>query len=323
MPLSAPLSAKTPTMKTTKILILLSLILAFSSCGDDDPIVIPKNTPSIADDTSANANKNTTGPVEAQTNYEFPRLKGGTSDVIIHKTEDYGITYSLEWDHNRKAQRWSCWEMNGSNKQEKYSRKGLWGDDDPWAYDPLVPQNEQQATYNELSNSYWPNSEHIHNNIYQKGHVCASQDRIYDKEANRQTFYMTNILPMVGNFNSKIWAKLEKQVRTWGNKSNTTLYICKGGTIDDANILDYTIGGHIVPKYFFMAILSNSANGLSAIGFLLEHLNEDRSYDPLSKYACTVDELEKFTGIDFFCNLPDNTENKIEATLTLSDWNLQ
>ena len=43
----------------------------------------------------------------------------------------------------------------------------------------------------------------------------------------------------------------------------------------------------------------------------------------LKDYAVSIDELERFTGIDFFCNLPDNTENAVEATLTLSDWNLK
>ena len=47
------------------------------------------------------------------------------------------------------------------------------------------------------------------------------------------------------------------------------------------------------------------------------------SGDKLSQYAISIDELENKTGLDFFCNLPDDTENSVEADLTLSDWNLQ
>ena len=316
-------------MKTKRLIFFFACALTLAACGGDDPVNIhtDSKTKPISDDTSANVNKNTSGPTEAQTRYEFPNVKGGTSDIIVHSTTNYGVNFSLEWDHQKKATRWVCWEVNSENRVEKYSRSQLWPNGDPWAYDPLVPQAEQQATYSELSKSYYPGYiPGVHKEsdyLYQKGHICASQDRIYDKEANQQTFYMTNIYPQVGNFNGKLWAKLEGQVRTWGKNSNV-MYVCKGGTIDkEKDILAYTIGNHIVPKYFFMAMVSQTTKGLRGIAFWMEHLNEDRSGDQLSKYAITIDDLESKTGIDFFCNLPDDTENKVEGTLTLGDWNLQ
>ena len=36
----------------------------------------------------------------------------------------------------------------------------------------------------------------------------------------------------------------------------------------------------------------------------------------------SIDELERRTGIDFFCNLPDDIENTVEATVETSFWNL-
>ena len=316
-------------MKTKRLIFFFACALTLAACGGDDPVNIhtDSKTKPISDDTSANVNKNTSGPTESQTRYEFPKVKGGTSDIIVHSTTNYGVNFSLEWDHQKKATRWVCWEVNSENRVEKYSRSQLWPNGDPWAYDPLVPQAEQQATYSELSKSYYPGYiPGVHKEsdyLYQKGHICASQDRIYDKEANQQTFYMTNIYQQVGNFNGKLWAKLEGQVRTWGKNSNV-MYVCKGGTIDkDSEILGYTIGNHIIPKYFFMAIVSQTTKGLRGIAFWMEHLNEDRSGDLLSKYAMSIDDLESKTGLDFFCNLPDDTENKVEGTLTLSDWNLQ
>jgi endonuclease G len=38
----------------------------------------------------------------------------------------------------------------------------------------------------------------------------------------------------------------------------------------------------------------------------------------------TIDELERRTGIDFFCNLPDDIEKQVESTsrtIILEDWN--
>lgn len=119
---------------------------------------------------------------------------------------------------------------------------------------------------------------------------------------------------------------MEAQVRKWNRSSfRDTLYVCKGGTIDsEANIRQRTTSGLIVPKYFFMAILCKNSetvnNGYKAIAFWVEHTDENHSDDDLRDYAISIDELERKTGIDFFCNLPDGTENHIEATMNTVSW---
>jgi endonuclease G len=39
-------------------------------------------------------------------------------------------------------------------------------------------------------------------------------------------------------------------------------------------------------------------------------------------YAISIDELEQRTGIDFFCNLPDAVEDKVEAELDMGFWGI-
>ncbi|MDY4499614.1 MAG: hypothetical protein SPE04_08590 [Prevotella sp.] len=46
----------------------------------------------------------------------------------------------------------------------------------------------------------------------------------------------------------------------------------------------------------------------------------DRSGDDLKKYVVSIDRLEELTGIDFFCNLPDDIENKVEAQTYTVSW---
>ena len=127
---------------------------------------------------------------------------------------------------------------------------------------------------------------------------------------------------MVHDFNGGIWSNMESRVRSWGSQADT-LYVCKGGTVDnDAQILDRTIGNHIVPKYFYMAVLSKKGTSYEAIAFWIEH-QDGTSWNALADYTITIDELERNTGIDFFCNLPDDIENKVESKKTLSYWNLK
>jgi endonuclease G len=59
------------------------------------------------------------------------------------------------------------------------------------------------------------------------------------------------------------------------------------------------------------------------MAFWVEHKNEDHSNDNLGNYVVNIYELQKLTGIDFFCNLPDNIENQVESlpvTNVKRDW---
>ncbi len=53
---------------------------------------------------------------------------------------------------------------------------------------------------------------------------------------------------------------------------------------------------------------------MRAIGFLF---NNEQAVEPLSSYVVTVDSIESLTNMDFFAPLPDEIENKIEATCKL------
>ena len=122
------------------------------------------------------------------------------------------------------------------------------------------------------------------------------------------------------------WYRLEDRVRTWASSCDT-LYVCKGGTIDKSeHILQYLTDKIVgknkipVPKYFFVAIFGKKGTTYKAVGFWMEHLANYESQISLSIYAKSIDELEELTGIDFFCNLPDNIEDAVEKSYSPSDW---
>lgn len=271
-----------------KFLICLLTIGFLWSCGDDE------NDYNLNHD-NINANFS---EIAATKRLEFPRLKSGNNLVIVHSTSDYGINFSVEWDCDKRSQRWSCYQMYASNSGGNVGRY-----DEGYPFDPQLP-----AQYYFDSDPFWRSG-------YDHGHIIPSADRQSTREVNMQTFYLTNMQPQRNKFNAGLWAKMEQQVRNW-NKSTyrDTLYVCKGGTIDKREqILTTLSNGLIVPKYFFMAVLCKNSQGYKAMGFWVEHLNEDRSNDALSQYVVNIDKLEELTGIDFFCNLNDEIENQVES----------
>ena len=299
--------------KSAAWMLLLAAPL-FVSCEENDNL--PKQKENT--ETQANDNANSTKENSNYARLEFPHLKtDGNNLVLVHTTSAYGVNFAVEWDCDKKAQRWTCYEMDASNSVKNWNRNN-W-DSTSWGGDPFQEDKDIPEQYRTKLSDYRGSG-------YDRGHICPSADRLNSQEANEQTFYLSNMQPQVNGFNVGVWATMESQLRnTWNtSKYRDILYVCKGGTIDNSSqIAGYTSSKLIVPKYFFAAILAVKDGQYKAIGLWFEHkANKDKS---LANYVVSIDELEKLTGIDFFCNLPDKTENTVEAAskaTMLSDWGL-
>ena len=244
---------------------------------------------------------------------EIPALKGGSmNQFITHTTKRNGKdypTYSLEYSYKYKHSYWIAYRFDNTTG-------GNVGRNEAYKPDPELP-SQYAAKHNDYTNSG-----------YTRGHLCASSDRQYSKEANQQTFYMSNISPQSGNgFNQSgsAWNTGEDKVQAWGyniSRSTDTLYVVKGGTIGEGMIKGYIKNEIAIPKYFFMAVLFRSGDNYKAIGFYMPHenLKDDPDKKDPKKYLMSIDALEQETGIDFFHILPDNIENTVEATYNVNDW---
>ena len=299
------------------------LLVLFVACGgDDNPYSRPvddDNTPIKPDDRQSG------GPEEAKTNLEFPALKGGKSIVVVHKGKLNdklnlsGLNYCVEWDTEKNAQRWSCYQLYADNyKTGTQVTRYYATNDGSLSSQCQYPNDPDLPTQYQLTKDPYKGSGYDH------GHICPSADRQRSTEANYQTFYITNMQPQNNPFNAGIWADMESQVRTWAN-SFDVLYVCKGGTIDNPNyIIKYLGSGSNkipVPKYFFMAVLGKKDNNFKATGFWIAQ--DSYSATTLKSYSCNIRTLENNTGIDFFCNLPDDIENQVETvsrTQMEKDW---
>ena len=320
-------SPKSSTMQYKHLLLVFVLTLAFAACSDDDKL------PHIDDKQQASTDNKNQNPatVSEWQRLEVPRIKNNADNVVLVRTvPTYGVNYILEYDRKKRSQRWACFQWYDGNSGTGWNRNNwnyetsnpwvklnldTYGYADPFQPDPDLPLEERTEL------------EEYYTIPYQRGHIVASADRVNSKEANEQTFYLSNIMPQRKSLNEGIWQDMESQLRTWNSKKNKpyreTLYVCKGGTIDDGKINSTTATGLIVPKYFFMAIMAKvSNNNYKALAFWVEHTSTNEKGRPLKNYVKSIDELEQLTGIDFFCNLSDDIEDKVEKSYTLSDWGL-
>lgn len=274
-----------------------------------------------------NVNANTGYDNVSVTGYEIPHLNDQNVYADHYVTMDgvQILNYALEWDNTKRHANWVAFTFDTTTSADNVKRT------DAWSVDPKLPAEMQVQE-----------SDHK-NDGFDKGHLCASEDRVYLKEANEQTFYYSNMSPQLNDFNGGFWGKLEARVQTWGRSTADgvydKVYVTKGDTLNkllknfkgttvnggtpttDAN--GFTIHGLACPEYYFMAVLSQKDDVFHAIAFLVPHkegMTRNPSSDELKEYVVSVDKLEEETGIDFFCNLPDVLENEVEAAYNLNDW---
>ena len=149
---------------------------------------------------------------------------------------------------------------------------------------------------------------------YDRGHLCPAADMGFSPVAMQESFLMSNISPQAPDFNRGIWKELETTVRKWVLKERQ-LYIVAGpvfknnkGSIGKEEVL--------VPGYYFKIIYDPTDNP-KLIAFVFPNQKSDR---PLTDFAVTADEAEQLTGLDFFSQLPDDKENKLEGKIQLAGW---
>ena len=149
---------------------------------------------------------------------------------------------------------------------------------------------------------------------YDRGHLCPAADMGFSPTSMKESFLMSNISPQAPDFNRGIWKELETEVRKWAKKEHQ-IYVVTGPVFKDNK---GTIGADkvLVPGYFFK-IIYEETNEPKILAFVFPNRKSDR---PLTDFTVSVDEAEKLTGFDFFSQLPDELEAKLESRVELSGW---
>ena len=246
-------------------------------------------------------------PAPQPTGYSRLELPRRDTDLLYleHKTQvgtDSIITYSLEYDYGLFHANWVAYRFDSATRPKEVTRS-----QDAFKDDPLLP-----VAYRIGNGSFRNDGD------YDRGHLCASADRLYSLEANQQTFYMSNMSPQLSSFNQRYWKLLEEQVQQWGRDTQLadTLYVCKGGHLSQNSLLGYVRNGMMaIPSHYFMALLAVKEGTYHSLAFWVEHKSYPASTreEAVERHLVTVRELEEKTGLDFFAALPSALADQVET----------
>ena len=215
--------------------------------------------------------------------------------------------YTHLYDTQTYTSLWTAYHLNSSH-MGSLSRLSKWY---------FVPEKQISLDYQvDLTSSSY-------NDSYSRGHMIPNASRNGNATMQSQTFYVTNSVPQIQNkFNGGIWASLEGALQTIAKSEE--IYIVTGAAfnkVGETYSPTYTTAKDDtkqipVPKYFYKVALkvekssSGAVSTASAIGFWFEH--KEYSNSTYTSYAVSVDQIEQWTGFDFFVNLPDAIEDEAE-----------
>ena len=222
----------------------------------------------------------------------LPAIRGNQDGTVLRRK-----AYTALYDKNMRIPRWVAWHLTRQHTYGRHSRKNA-----QFAEDESVAK-PRANDYDYMSSGY------------DRGHMCPAGDSKWDGQALRETFLFTNCCPQLHGLNSGDWNDLEIQCREWAQKYGSLHIVC--GPVLRGNS-HKTIGRNrvVVPEAFFKVILCTEGTP-KALGFIYEHVSGHRN---MSSRVCSVDQVERITGFDFFAALPDNVENRVEATANFSEW---
>ena len=251
-----------------------------------------------------------TGGLPTETWLELPGADNGTlypNGVELKVMSGGERNYTAYYDKSTYTSMWTAYPLEAKH-MGSLSRPGS------WSFNPLLDEKYQ---VNLCDRSY------VDTDTYSRGHLIPNASRNGISEMQLQTFYVTNSVPQVqNNFNSGVWSSLEGALQSMASKK--IVYIVTGvafAKVGETKTISYTQAKDDtkdvpIPNYFYKLVLkvatnsSGAVTSASTVGFWFE--NKAYSGSTYSNYTVSVDQVEQWTGFDFFANLPDSVEGAAE-----------
>ncbi len=285
-------------IKHKSIFIFLTILLAltaFSACD-----LQSRSNPSFE---SPQPDRTPTENIAAKPSEQLPF--GNPSNADLKNKDNYLLIKSasaISYNNSRGAANWIQW----------LTTKKMLGDSIPrpeFEPDMDLPKGFKQITTRDYIGSG-----------YQRGHIVPSADRFGNREANRETFLMTNIVPQLGALNEYPWQKLESYVRS--QVRNKGFDACQ-------------IAGVYGEKEILKSKVTAPTNCWKIIAFVrrgqpLESINKHTQIiavdmpnvtgienKPWETYKTTIRTIEERTGLNFFAWLSPKEQVQIETQIEL------
>ena len=216
------------------------------------------------------------------------------TDRILHREG-----FSLGYSHKHRQALWVGYVLKKEHLTGKKFRR-------PAAFrsDPAITENPVQP--GEYTGTK-----------FDRGHLAPAGDMSYSHPAILNSFFMSNISPQTPGCNRGLWKRLETQIRKWA-VAEECLCVITGPLFpqeDEKGDEEETIS--LPVPYAFYKVVLDMTPPMKMIAFIIPNR---AGRERLPRFVVSVDEVEKLTGCDFFSELDDELEEKLEKRSDFSQW---
>ncbi len=220
-----------------------------------------------------------------------PELDPAAADDAVLLNSSVRVDYthfSLTMSRSRKFAHWVAWNVDGGGLK-KITRTGI-----PFIKDPRLPADVQNG------------DELYRDNRLDRGHLARRADLLWGsmdeaEQANRDSFFFTNITPQMDDFNQSsrdgLWGRLEDAVFADVDVDDLRISVYGGPVFNDD---DRIFRGVKIPREFWKVIAFVEAGSLKASAFLLsQNLDqlETLELDEFRVFQVSIAELENRTKV--------------------------
>lgn len=146
-------------------------------------------------------------------------------------------------------------------------------------------------------------------------HAIASR---YGRDAQLETFVMSNVCPQRATLNQGPWEALEKMIAQDWSQDRGEVWVVVGPIFGSSP--KRLKGVAQIPKSFFSIVVDADEGRVRLLPIIMKQT--DKGIRPVVDFITTVDEIEARSGLDLFSDLPDALEDEREAENPDGDWDL-
>jgi endonuclease G len=160
---------------------------------------------------------------------------------------------------------------------------------------------------------------------YDRGHNAPNYaiSHLYGKDGQSDSFLMTNISPQTPKLNRQFWQRLEEAEVKYFTKLADKVWVITGPVFTGSTERLSSSWRVEIPDAFYKIYITQAKTNqdFKVLAFLVPQTVKGN--EPLAQFVTSIDTIETQTGLDFFSDLDDITENKLEASIEPQAWDLQ
>lgn len=225
-------------------------------------------------------------------NHYYPATQLKSGKIVAH------LAYSLSYNEEHKQAEWLIYELTKEQAlSKKIARQGNFVPDPHPSIQSAHPSDYLKSGYDKV-------------------HLSPTADNRWSAQAMAESFYMSNIVPQHPDLSGKIWSELESKVRDWAIQ-NGKVYVVTGAILADG--YKHKIGTNqvSVPNYYYKIVADLTGEKIKGVGFIFSN---GENNGELRYYACSIEDVEKRTKLNFFPNLKPEVQAQIKNDFEIEEW---